>query len=57
MENLGIFYDPLVYFTATGNILWSFGIFFQLGNLYEEKSGNPGPGHWSRILKITPSKI
>jgi hypothetical protein len=26
MENLGIFYDHLVYFTAIGNILWSFGI-------------------------------
>jgi hypothetical protein len=36
MENLGIFYDHLVYFAAIGNILhmaiwyilWSFGIFF-----------------------------
>jgi hypothetical protein len=27
MENLGIFYDHLVYFTAIGNILWTFGIF------------------------------
>jgi hypothetical protein len=27
MENLGIFYDRLVYFTAIGNILWPFGIF------------------------------
>jgi hypothetical protein len=26
MENLGIFYDHFVYFTAIGNILWSFGI-------------------------------
>jgi hypothetical protein len=26
MENLGIFYDHLVYYTATGNILWPFGI-------------------------------
>jgi hypothetical protein len=24
MENLGIFYDHLVYFTAIGNILWPF---------------------------------
>jgi hypothetical protein len=31
MENLGIFYDHLVYFTAIGNILWPFGIF--CGNL------------------------
>jgi hypothetical protein len=27
MENLGIFCDHLVYFTAIGNILWPFGIF------------------------------
>jgi hypothetical protein len=27
MENIGIFYDHLVSFTAIGNILWSFGIF------------------------------
>jgi hypothetical protein len=27
MENLGIFYDHLVYFTATEHILWPFGIF------------------------------
>jgi uncharacterized protein YhhL (DUF1145 family) len=27
MENLGIFYGHLVYFTAIGNILWPFGIF------------------------------
>jgi hypothetical protein len=27
MENLGIFYDHLVYFTAIGNILLPFGIF------------------------------
>jgi hypothetical protein len=25
-ENLGIFYDKLVYFTAIRNILWPFGI-------------------------------
>jgi hypothetical protein len=49
MENLGIFYDHLVYFTAIGNILLPFGIF--CGNLVkffpfwyfgQEKSGNPG---------------
>jgi hypothetical protein len=27
MGNHGIFYDHLVYFTAIGNILWSFGLF------------------------------
>jgi hypothetical protein len=48
MENLGLFYDRLVYFTAIGNILWPFGIFCGhlvispcLGILYQEKSGNP----------------
>jgi hypothetical protein len=28
MANLGIFYDHLVYFTAIGNFLWPFGIFW-----------------------------
>jgi hypothetical protein len=28
MENLGIFYDHLVNYTAIGNILWPFGIFY-----------------------------
>jgi hypothetical protein len=28
MENLYIFYDHLVYFTAIENILWPFGIFY-----------------------------
>jgi hypothetical protein len=27
MENIGIFYDHLVYFTAIGNILWPFHLF------------------------------
>jgi hypothetical protein len=31
VENLGIFYDHLIYFTAIRNILWPFGIF--CGNL------------------------
>jgi hypothetical protein len=48
MENLGIFYELLVSFTAIGNILWPFGIFCghlvyfpRFGILYQEKSGNP----------------
>jgi hypothetical protein len=50
MENLGIFYDHLVYFIAIGNIyghlvyfvgLWY--IFPRFGILDQEKSGNPGP--------------
>jgi hypothetical protein len=55
MENLGIFYDHLVYFTVIANILWTFGIFCghleyfmviwyispRFGILYKEKSGNP----------------
>jgi hypothetical protein len=49
MENLGIFYDHLVYFTTIGNMLWPFVIF--CGTLVyfspfwyfdQEKSGNPG---------------
>jgi hypothetical protein len=27
MEDIGIFYDHLVYFSAIGNILWPFGMF------------------------------
>jgi hypothetical protein len=49
-ENLGIFYNHLVYFSAIGNILWPFGIFRGhllyfpcFGILYQEKSCNPGP--------------
>jgi hypothetical protein len=50
-ENLGIFYDHLVYFTAIGNVLhmaiwyiyfaviWC--IFPRFGILDQEKSGNP----------------
>jgi hypothetical protein len=48
MENLGIFYDHLVYFKAIANILWPFGIFCgnlvyfpRFGILDQEKSGNP----------------
>jgi hypothetical protein len=48
MEDVGIFYGPMVYFTATWYILWSFGIFYgcsvyfpRFGMLYQEKSGNP----------------
>jgi hypothetical protein len=48
MENLGIFYDHLVYFTAIGTILWPFVyfvviwyIFPRFGILDQEKSGNP----------------
>jgi hypothetical protein len=49
MDGVGIFYDHLVYFTAIGNILWPFGIFYghfgiffpRFGMLYQEKSGNP----------------
>jgi hypothetical protein len=55
-ENLGIFDDHLVYFTAIGNMLWPFGIFCghlvyfvviwciyfsRFGILDQEKSGNP----------------
>jgi hypothetical protein len=38
--NLGKFWRVLVYFVVVWYTLWSFGIFFRLGILYEEKSGN-----------------
>jgi hypothetical protein len=48
MENIGIFYDHLVYFTAIGNILWHlvyfvviWYIFPRFGILDQETSGNP----------------
>jgi hypothetical protein len=65
MENLGTFYDHLVYFTAVGNILWPFGVFCghlvcfpRSGILYQEKSGNPAtkmrmePGLREPVLAI-----
>jgi hypothetical protein len=39
MENLGMFYDHLVYyFTAIGNILWPFGIFFPVLVFWTKKN-------------------
>jgi hypothetical protein len=50
MENTGIFYGYLEYFTVIWYILWPFGnvvviwyIFPRFGILCQEKSGNPGP--------------
>jgi hypothetical protein len=45
MENLGLFHDHLVYFTAIGNMLWPFGIF--CGNL----------GYFSPFWYFGPRKI
>jgi hypothetical protein len=52
MEDVSIFYGHLVYFTVFCYILWTFGIvlgnlvyFSCFGILYQEKSGNPDPGH------------
>jgi hypothetical protein len=52
IENLGTFFDHLVYFTVIGNILCPFGIFrgnlvylTRFGILYQEKSGNPASTH------------
>jgi hypothetical protein len=60
MANLGIFYDHLVYFTASGNNLWQFGIFCghlvispRFGILYQEKSGNPVDEHIRKRICIT----
>jgi hypothetical protein len=54
MENVGLFYDPLVHFTAIENILWPFGIFLLIWYFFAHlvyfspfwyfvprKSGNP----------------
>jgi hypothetical protein len=56
MEELGLFYGRLVYFTAVWYILWPFGVFCRhlvhifnsylvyfscFGILYQGKSGNP----------------
>jgi hypothetical protein len=63
MENLGIFYDHLVYFTAVGNILRPFGKFcghlvIRFGTFCQEKSGNPAkyrPFHSPQwMLKFSP---
>jgi hypothetical protein len=58
MENAGIFYGHLEYFTVVWYILWPFGnvvviwyIFPRLGILCQEKSGNPG-----RMFKKTCSQ-
>jgi hypothetical protein len=42
MENVGIVYGHLAYFTAIWYILCTFGIFFPICMLNQEKSGNPG---------------
>jgi hypothetical protein len=49
MEDMGVFYGDLVYFTAIRYILWTCGIFCgnlvyfsHFGMLYQERSGNPG---------------
>jgi hypothetical protein len=51
MENAGIFYGNLEYFTVIWYIFGPFGyvvvvwyIFHRFGILCQEKSGNPGPG-------------
>jgi hypothetical protein len=59
MEDVGIFYGHLIYFTAIWYILWLLGIFynylvyfmfiwynfFRFGMLRQEKSGNPAEMH------------
>jgi hypothetical protein len=55
MEDVGIFYVHLVYFTSIQYILWTLGIFCvnlvhlsPFGILYQEKSGNPDTVHKSK---------
>jgi hypothetical protein len=59
MENVGIFYDNMVYFTAIWYILWPFGIvcvnwyiFPVLVCLDQEKSGNPAVDSGPLTAKI-----
>jgi hypothetical protein len=56
MEDVGIFYEHLVHFTAFWYILWTFGIlcgnlvYLSLfGILYQEKSGNPGRQYENKV--------
>jgi hypothetical protein len=58
MQNVGIFYGLLIYFTAIWYILRPLGIFYgylvylfsRFGMLYLEKSGNPG---WRQCQRLT----
>jgi hypothetical protein len=44
MENVGVFYDHLEYFTAIWYNLWPFVAFWYIFSFLDpEKSGNPGP--------------
>jgi hypothetical protein len=47
LRPFGLFCGHLVYFLAFWYMLWLSGIFFCLGMLYQEKSGNPGQSHSS----------
>jgi hypothetical protein len=60
MENLGIFYDHLVYFTSIGNILWPFcifcgksGIFFPVLVFWTKKNlaTLPGRGDERKVIR------
>jgi hypothetical protein len=61
MEDIGTFFDHLVYFTAIGFILWSylviiFGLliyFPRFGMLYQEKSGNPATHPFPRRPQLS----
>jgi hypothetical protein len=60
IDNLGIFYDHLVSFTAIGNILWSFGIFFPVLYFVTRKIRQPWAGFsdmLNRNIIETPLKI
>jgi hypothetical protein len=57
MEDVGLFYGHLVFFTPIWYVLWSFGIFYghlvythiyifpRFGMFYQIKSGNPAINH------------
>jgi hypothetical protein len=58
-EDVGNFFNPLVYFTAISYILWPFLYFVvimvrfsRFGMLYQEKSGNPAIRQRSQRLLL-----
>jgi hypothetical protein len=58
MENLGTFFDHLVYITAIGNILWPFGtlcgnlVYFPPFSILDlEKSGNPAVAKNGQVIR------
>jgi hypothetical protein len=56
MDNVGIFYEHLEYFTAIWYSLWSFGIFFRCGMFGPSKIWQPWLAD-SEFLLVNASRI